>query len=380
MKRINPIPTPKKISYNEQFEPFVISGVKVVGEYGKILSHAVTLLPDAARITDCGNVIIYLGEENFPDKISEKKEEIFSEKYAKKQGYHLTYDGQTVKVFAYTEIGCAYGLMTLLEMYDGGMLPKEFSVTDSPDFLYRANKWLSWCECGIWSYDRGDGIEKYKERIIKKLDLSFRYKINTVIFDAFGFGSDRFPDYNDLMRELNREARKRGIHLLSNGYGMGYGLSNHLKGAFHGKVHMNRTSYPDGEIYPCIGTYDFGWPEDYVRGREYGTCLSNDALTEEKVSEIVKYLENTEMGALYIHNMDADYILPPLWKARCKRCREKWPSDDLFAEDGAAGAFSMVDAKNHVALYFGTNIFNFVYGYYYLHPMLRNLVYEALEK
>lgn len=50
-----------------------------------------------------------------------------------------------------------------------------------------------------------------------------------------------------------------------------------------------------------------------------------------------------------------------------------------FGWDGAAGAFSMVDAKNHVALYFGTNIFNFVYGYYYLHPTLRNLVYEALE-
>ena len=51
-----------------------------------------------------------------------------------------------------------------------------------------------------------------------------------------------------------------------------------------------------------------------------------------------------------------------------------------FGWDGAAGAFSMVDAKNHIALYFGTNIFNFTYGYYYLHPTLRNLVYEALEK
>jgi CubicO group peptidase (beta-lactamase class C family) len=50
-----------------------------------------------------------------------------------------------------------------------------------------------------------------------------------------------------------------------------------------------------------------------------------------------------------------------------------------FGWDGAAGALSMVDAKNHIALYFGVHIFNFTYGYYYLHPMIRNMVYEALE-
>lgn len=50
-----------------------------------------------------------------------------------------------------------------------------------------------------------------------------------------------------------------------------------------------------------------------------------------------------------------------------------------FGWDGAAGAFNMVDAKKHVAIYFGTNIFGFIYGYYYLHPMIRNLVYEALD-
>ena len=49
-----------------------------------------------------------------------------------------------------------------------------------------------------------------------------------------------------------------------------------------------------------------------------------------------------------------------------------------FGWDGAAGAFSMVDAKNGIALYFGTNIFNLVYGYNFIHPTLRNLVYEAI--
>ena len=50
-----------------------------------------------------------------------------------------------------------------------------------------------------------------------------------------------------------------------------------------------------------------------------------------------------------------------------------------FGWDGAAGAFSMIDTKNHVALYLGTNLFGFVYGYNFVHPYLRNLVYEALE-
>ncbi len=340
MNRINPIPTPKYIRHSEEFIPCRLHGTRVYGEGGEKLSHALTLLPFDTSCYDAGELVIYSGSEHFPEEILKNTAELFEEKHAKKQGYYLSFNGKIVTVAAYTEIGCVYGLMTLLQLFDGDYLPKEFEVLDSPDFLYRANRWLSWCECGIWSYDRGDGIEKYKERIIKKLDLSLKYKVNTVIFDAFGWASERFPGYNDMMRTLNREAKKRGIHLLAGGNGMSYGLIGQGKGVYQGVAHMNRKSYPDGEIYPCIGSYDFGKPEDYVRGREYGTCLSNDALLEEKLSELVPYLENTEMGALYIHNMDADYILPPLWKARCEQCRKKWPNDDLLAEDGAAGAFA----------------------------------------
>ena len=49
-----------------------------------------------------------------------------------------------------------------------------------------------------------------------------------------------------------------------------------------------------------------------------------------------------------------------------------------FGWDGAGGAFAMMDTKNRVAIYFGTNVFNFIYGYHFLHPTLRNMVYEAL--
>lgn len=50
-----------------------------------------------------------------------------------------------------------------------------------------------------------------------------------------------------------------------------------------------------------------------------------------------------------------------------------------FGWDGAAGAFSMIDPEKHIALYFGTNTFNFTYGYNFIHPTLRNLVYEAID-
>ena len=50
-----------------------------------------------------------------------------------------------------------------------------------------------------------------------------------------------------------------------------------------------------------------------------------------------------------------------------------------FGWDGAANGFSMIDPVKHVALYFGANVFSSVYGYNFIHPYLRNLVYEALE-
>lgn len=50
-----------------------------------------------------------------------------------------------------------------------------------------------------------------------------------------------------------------------------------------------------------------------------------------------------------------------------------------FGWDGAAGAFSMVDAEKNIALYFGVHIFGFTYGYNVLHPLLRNLAIEAIE-
>lgn len=51
-----------------------------------------------------------------------------------------------------------------------------------------------------------------------------------------------------------------------------------------------------------------------------------------------------------------------------------------FGWDGAANAYVMVDAINHIAIYFGTHIKNCGYGYRVIHPTLRDLVYEGLKE
>jgi CubicO group peptidase (beta-lactamase class C family) len=51
-----------------------------------------------------------------------------------------------------------------------------------------------------------------------------------------------------------------------------------------------------------------------------------------------------------------------------------------FGWDGAANAYVLVDAINHVAVYFGAHIKNCGYGYRVIHPTLRDLVYEGLEE
>ncbi len=50
-----------------------------------------------------------------------------------------------------------------------------------------------------------------------------------------------------------------------------------------------------------------------------------------------------------------------------------------FGWDGAAAAFAMIDPINRIAAYFGTSIFGFDYAYKMIHPILRNMIYEALE-
>lgn len=50
-----------------------------------------------------------------------------------------------------------------------------------------------------------------------------------------------------------------------------------------------------------------------------------------------------------------------------------------FGWDGAAGAFSLVDPKNHIGLFYTHEILGMIEAYSEIHPMLQDLAYEAME-
>ncbi len=264
----------------------------------------------------------------------------FAEKNAAEQGYILTRREKKVELRAQSSVGFLYGLMTLRQMY--GDAPEEFTIRDRPQVRFRGNMNTVWAESGVWSYDFGDGLDAAQERLYRAIDDSARAKLNLMYVDAFGFLTERFPGYDAVMKAVSEYAQVRGVRTMIGGYGMGYGQSAHGKNTFMGRVFRNRYPYPDGELYDCIGTceHDEKQPVSELLGRSYGTCLSNDALTDDKISEIREYLEKTGVSVLYMHNMDADEIHEPLWMARCEYCRERYPSDSLYASDGAAGAFA----------------------------------------
>lgn len=273
-------------------------------------------------------------------EVSADDRDVFQQKNAPEQGYVLKRQANgPVTVTAMTGLGAAYGLMTLLQILDQPV--GDITVTDWPDFRYRGNKWLIFTETELWSYDYGEGVEVYYQRILRKLDMCLRFKINMVYFDGFGPDYNRTPHYKDLMQKLNAEARKRGIHLIYGAYTMGYGLSGHAFGKLYGKVYRNTRN---GQLYDCMGTYikdpDRNGGVPYIISRSYGTCISNEELMDAKLEELCAFIRQVQPGGLYLHNMDSHLIHSVLWNARCDECRKRWPNDDLFAADGMAGAFA----------------------------------------
>jgi hypothetical protein len=232
-------------------------------------------------------------------------------------------------------------------------------VRDYPDFEYRAaaDQLLNG-EVNRWSLDRGRGVEAFRQLAKRKIDQALRYKINMIFMDGFGWGlAERFQGYAALMRDLNRYARERGIHLEFGGYGASYGITYQTgpiyeEGAYLGKVLKNRESYPGGPIYQCMG---------FTRGKKgvdasiLGSCRSNEALNRLKGEELRQFVQAVEPGALYIHHEDQGNFRnsEAMWKKRCERCRERWPNDSLAATDGGAGGLAngyraLVEAVNSV--------------------------------
>jgi len=348
-KYLDIIPTPKfceykeggaleiKRVYSESTSPISEKALEVLGEkFSFTLSEK-----DEADL-----VVITKAFEAF---FTENDLAFFENKYADKEGYIIKKSGGKTILAAKDDIGCLYGVMTLIQLADKNI--GEFMIYDYPDFKVRGNKWTIWAESGAWSFDFGDGAEAVKNRVNRLLDMNMRYKINAIYMDGFGLSTDRFPEYADIMRFANDKAREMGIRVYTGGYLMSYGQQG--TGLFQGNTYLNRKTYPDGEIYNCVGSYmaynvkdwvkkiaDYSVRLTKVEAREHGTCLSNEALFDLKMEEMENYLVKTHCGGLYLHCMDAYEIHPELWMARCDECRKKWPSDSLFEKDGAAGAFA----------------------------------------
>ncbi|NQT93445.1 MAG: hypothetical protein HQ559_11850, partial [Lentisphaerae bacterium] len=300
------------------------------------------------------DLVLLTGRERWARPVVSRLPGLVLRSPAREQGYTIrSRTGSPVILHALTPVGLLYAVASLLQVLrqvgDGGLALPNLEIQDVPEFAYRGNDWLSWCEAGQWSYDRGDGLEAYEKRILRKLDFSLLHKVNLIVFDGFGWDPDRMPGYAGLMRRMNRAARLRGIALMHTGYGSGYGAHKH----YAGKVFRNRERYPDGPVYACCGNPAVALGEI---SRTYGTCMSNPALTRVKQEELETFVRRVEPGALYIHNVDCASIAhsEEFWAMRCERCRRRWPNDDVLAADGMAGAVaslydSLADAVNRVS-------------------------------
>jgi CubicO group peptidase (beta-lactamase class C family) len=143
--------------------------------------------------------------------------------------------------------------------------------------------------------------------------------------------------------------------------------------------------YQLAPLYESGGAGLFATVGDYMK---ILTALANGGTTEGGYSllrpETVKLLTVNHLDDTALNDFAETRLFGYGWGLCGRVHRDPVVSLSLspvgeFGWDGAAGAFNMVDTQNRVALYFGTSIFRFTYGYNFLHPTLRNLVYQALE-
>ena len=261
--------------------------------------------------------------------LDEGDKKLLSDPARSEQAYVIRCGKSQIAVVGGSVQGTLYGAMTLLQLFQregGNVFMPGVHVRDWPDFKYRVAENWTYTEGRAhwgrgWCYDWGDGVENYKTRVAAVFDRCLRYKINMICFSADFYGAaswdgDDFP----LQKELNQLADDRGIKLMIGGLGIGC----------EGTGLLNRKSYPDGEEYLCLTT------------KTMGNCRSNDQLTRRVQDRLRNYVQKTEPRALYIHHEDSDTYASAqwLWDHRCEDCKRRWPSEEMAAAQGAAGAFT----------------------------------------
>ena len=294
---------------------------------------------------------VRLGEPEQGDVLNSSERQLLGAPGVTGQEHILWVDPDPGRVYLIgaSDQGVLYAAVSFVQLLKGDTATIRIEgcqIRDFPDFEYRlAADWLMNVEIDRWSYDWGDGVSGYLNRIKRKLDLCLDHKINMVLFHGFGWGTDLFPGFGSLFRELNHYARQRGIHLVTGGYGASYGMSYqsgplYEEAPYLGKLFMNRDSYPDGKVYECMG---FSYSrEGGMNPSTTGSCRANDELNRLKAAELREYVEKTEPGGILIHHEDFGGFegTQGAWLQRCDRCRARWPNDDLKALDGGAGGLA----------------------------------------
>ncbi len=335
----------------------------VVAQSGPTTEIAGGLLrKELALAKGSGGTIVHLwdysSDPNPPAHLNSMDRETLSNPAHWGQSYVITSpDEKSVWIVGASPQGILCGAASLLQLVDSQEITPAY-IRDYPDFEFRAaSDWLLNIEINGWALDRGEGVDAFARTVEAKLDRAVRYKINMVFMDGFGFNAGKRPPfYSALMRRLNRYARPRGIHLIFGGYGASYGMAYepvvmYQNGSgFKGTVFENRRSYPNGEIYRCMG---FPKSRKGYDPATLGSCRSNEALNHLKAGELAEFVRQVEPGALYIHHEDFGGFdgTQDAWLHRCEDCRKRWPSDSLIASGGGAGGL----ANGYSALIRGVN-------------------------
>ena len=266
----------------------------------------------------------------------------FASAVGREQGYILEVRSGGIVLGAQALPGLQHAAATLLQVL-AGVAPAAVPcarIEDWPDVRFRVADWLLNAEINRWGLERGDGREALAARMRRKLDLAARLKANVIWFDGFGWDAERTPGYAGFVRDLATEARERHIRLAHAGYGGGYGFAyqKHFiyDSPYHGRILENRSRYPDGPAYDCVGH------PRYAASWRFGTCLSNPALAQQKLAELTDFVRRCQPGMLYIHDIDTgDFGLAHEgWKRRCPACRARWPDDAMASATGAAAAYA----------------------------------------
>ncbi len=263
----------------------------------------------------------------------------FASALGREQGYVLSVTPERAVLGALEPAGLFHAAACLLQLAEPEGL-RCAEVEDRPDFRFRVANWLLNVEINRWAYERGDGRDATLARLRCKIDLAERLRLNVIWFDGFGWDPHRTPDYAEIVREIARYARERGIRLAHAGYGGGYGFAYQRSALYSapymGRAYENRRPWPDGATYDCIGE------PSYPESRHHGTCLSNAEMQDAKLAELTEFARACEPGMLYIHDIDSGRLAVAQegWLQRCDNCRRAWPNDDATAPDGMAGAYA----------------------------------------